>query len=669
MKLDDLTIFLKAVDKTKGVFGKVTKRLDKMGKVGGIITKIMGAIGAAALAGFTAAVAGGRTFNDELTRMSNSINTTTGEADKLYKIIKEGAPATNIDNLGEGLLTLKEGFFDAHAESGPLFDLIKDFGADIDLGLDTPREQLIAFLEVMQELPSDTDRAGAAVANFGGEDAKSIIKIANDAKTLHETIQLLKGVGTLDSFISDIQLQNMEEAKDASNGLDAAWETLSTTAYSLVSPAFELLSKVATKVVEAATTGLRKMGELVGVFDTNDLLPAKTVEQANARLADFSEKITELERKRDEMRKLTTGPGNVAAKTTNLDAQIKELYRQNEATLAVKKQLEAQNTETEQLIAEQKAQREKEQAVAAAQTKGSEVAKATRSAFQNTLESLNTSTTETLFDIMGFDIDELIAKQAALPDLEAKQIRSLMRLDISADQKQQIAELVKTDFANISNAISEQLDVEFLGANLGAKTLDSLRSTISENNATFRSAPIETLTFGTDAANDSVVTLEDSLNSLSGTVGKFADAAGKSNAKTFKSFQTLQIALSTVAAISAAIKAANASSGGGPLAAFAAYASVIGALLGAVSQIKAINMSSSAKPSASIGGGATSAPSNAAIGGTQQAPQQNTQNIQRTVNVNVQGDGNLSADFARQIVEAINENDSGDRIRGDRVAA
>ena len=54
-RLEDLTIFLKEVDNTKSVFGKVQKRMENIGRVAKLVGKAVGAIGALAVAGLTRA--------------------------------------------------------------------------------------------------------------------------------------------------------------------------------------------------------------------------------------------------------------------------------------------------------------------------------------------------------------------------------------------------------------------------------------------------------------------------------------------------------------------------------------------------------------------------------------------------------------------------------------
>lgn len=100
---------------------------------------------------------------------------------------------------------------------------------------------------------------------------------------------------------------------------------------------------------------------------------------------------------------------------------------------------------------------------------------------------------------------------------------------------------------------------------------------------------------------ESAYSTESSLLKVADAFGSIGEASSKGGSKAFKTFQRIQIALSTVAAISAGIKAASkAAEVGGPFAAFAAYASVVGALFGAISAMRSVSAS---------GGGSTSPPS------------------------------------------------------------
>ena len=263
----DLQILLTAVDRTRSAFNSASGRMNAIAKVAKIASKAIAAIGASALAAFSTAAANGQRMFEELDRMGKLLGTNTREADGLVKAIQDFSPGAGIDQVQEALITLQEGFFDAHAESGPLFDLIKDFGANVDLSLDDPRQQLVEFLRALQQLGTETDRVGAIVANFGGEDAKPFLPLARDAGKLQDAIDALSGsISEIPDVISEEDREKLDAHRNSVVELTNAWNLFSQEAFLLISGPLTTINGWLISMTENATRNVTAIGNLINKF-------------------------------------------------------------------------------------------------------------------------------------------------------------------------------------------------------------------------------------------------------------------------------------------------------------------------------------------------------------------------------------------------------------------
>ena len=651
-KVDDLTILLKMVDKTKPAFTSISQRLGKLGKIAGPIGTAFKALGTILVGAFVAATANGKVLFDELNRMSNSINTTTQEADELYKIIREGAPATNLENLGEGLLTLKEGFFDAAAESGPLFDLIKDFGADIDLSLESPRDQLLEFLKAMREIPSTTIRAGAAVANFGGEDAKSIIKITNDTQTLNDTIARLEGtLNDIPDFISQIQLQNMEDAKNASNQLNNAWDSLSVSAYSLVSPALEFISNKLTTLTKWADSATRSFGKMIGVFDIEDLKLPSTIAEANEQLDLYSEKIAKASLQRqaiiEKSKKANKNAGieslfsinnfgnsSSTSSTEAIDAEIEMLFKANQKIFDARKDIISKNEAAQKIITDAKEKRKREQAAIAAR----QLAITEYKSYTKQRDAMNQSAAGKLIDIDFQGIDQLSALRESIPQIERHELLRIMGLDFSEQRKSELGDLAVQNFMDMEDSIARRIQ-EIRRSEQFYSPMDSFDAVAVAGQEAANDDASGLREAATDAQN-----LQSALSAASSAVDGLSNAFGKSKTNA-RAFVAIQQTLALVSAYAAATQAL-AEAKGDPVLRFAAYASVLAQGLAGYTAIKNAS-SSGGLGSGGSGSADAAAPSQRRIA---QAPAPATQQ-QQVVNITIPSSG----DDAKIDVSALND--------------
>ena len=165
----------------------------------------------------------------------------------------------------------------------------------------------------------------------------------------------------------------------------------------------------------------------------------------------------------------------------------------------------------------------------------------------------------------------------------------------------------------------------------------------------------------------SINSINTALNDTASIFGSFAAAAEASGSKSFKTFKKLQVAVATAAAISAIIQvwtAPDIPTYYGKLAASIALGAGLAANL---ASLKSTTISGGGGSSTAIGGGsagATPAQSTATGGDVQQAQT----SAGKDITINIQGNGNYTAEQVEELIDAINENDTGRRISANRVA-
>lgn len=637
-KIDDLTILLKAKDQTSGAFKSLNKRFGKLSGLTRIAVRGMAAFGAAVGAAFSAAVANGATLNDELTRMKNSIGTTAKEADELYKIIREGAPTTNMEQLGEGLLTLKEGFFDARAESGPLFDLVRDFGADIDLGVESPREQLLEFLKAMREIPSATVRAGAAVANFGGEDAKSIITITNDVVLLDQTIERLSGtVRDLPSFITDAQIQRTQEAKDASVSLNNAWDDLSSNLYDLVSPALKRTSERMETFVKWADKATNKARDFLASFG-GDFAPVGITAEST------------LEGINNQMRIITRSIDQNASELATLPKygiswRREELQRENRL---YERQIEYLK-DVRALTGPSGSDDGDGSSVSGSGLgggSGSQVNQAQK-LFETQQKAITGLADNMLLGLGELDLGQAIDKKLGLNALQDKEYLRIMGLDLDDGRKLQLALLLSSQFEGVLEETQKQINQKqgLLGI---VKSMDSIVDGLAANDTDATEAEAErqkALQEQMSLSAAKAQNLQSIMSSAASAVGTLGAAFAKTKNQA-RAYVAIQEILATVAAYSAATQALSDPSSLTPFQKFAAYSAVLARGLAGVAAVRSAGSSLG-------GGGGSSASTTASTAGTRiaQAPaQQDQQQNRQLVNITIQGSTDGKVD-----IEALDE--------------
>ena len=580
-KIDDLTILLKARDQTSGAFKSLNKRFGKMGGLVSKLAKGLVGIGAAAATGFGAAVMRGQEFVSELNSMSIALGLGKREADALYQILKQSNPAAQIDRVKEGVLTLTEAFFDARAESGPLFDLMKDFGADIDFNIEGPREQLAEFLRVMKQIPDETVRVGGAISVLGGDDAKAFLPLIRNVELLDERIgQLTGSIEDIPNIFSEQDIQALERAKLATDELNAEWELFGKTASVIVAPAIETTNSLFATFIRGARQGLRDFLGEIGLVENRDRITQVNDEMAQTRIL-----IDRLNASIERQSNFTGGLYSVqTAKNIELQRQKVADYTNDLSDLGL--ELKALTTPV--------------------------LPNVTAPSIDSPSTSSGLSDSEIRREIEKRKARELAIEEGVVRSLNDERRRRQLQTQLPDDTR-------------LTNILNDERRRQQLQTVLPPEISSEL-----------------------SAANDSVNTFEDSLNSLASSFGTFGNAVGAGNEKAFRSFQQLQIAISTAAAFSAAITAAADPKLQG-FAKLAAYTKVLGVLLGGVAQLKSVRLGGSSA-SASGGGGSTSTTSTATPRIAQAPAQQDQQQNRQLVNITIQGSTDGKVD-----IEALDE--------------
>lgn len=253
-RLDDLTILLNLVDKTKAGFSAVQGRMTKLQKASALLRKTFIGLGAALKATFVAGVANGSRLTDELVTMARQINLTLRETQALFLAVSEADGSANLDNLTEAALTLKERFADAATGAGPLFNLMNDFqGFNLNLGVDNVTQQLANFLEQVGKLPTANDRIFALKEVLGDEDARPFFNVINNTEKLNALIvDLRRNIEDVPDLFSAEDEARIISVKAQSGALAREWKILSVELFALFAPLVELSQLLAEQLVKFA---------------------------------------------------------------------------------------------------------------------------------------------------------------------------------------------------------------------------------------------------------------------------------------------------------------------------------------------------------------------------------------------------------------------------------
>ena len=589
MRLDDLTIFLKAVDQTKRATQSASKNVLSVGNAVKAVAKLFKGLGTIAIASLTGAAANGRQLTTELNSVSRQLDITFQEAQALFLAVQNADSSTNLDNLNEALLSIKERFADAATGAGPLIGLIEDFeGFDLDLGIDNARDQLADFLEQVAQLPNANARIFALKEVIGDEDARPFFNIINNTEKLNTLlVDLRTNVEDVEGVLSDFRVQGIQDANTSTKELNDAWDQFSINTFATFAPALAQITSAMARLVELGSDFITQYNEatltfanfvrtrILGRSEINGGI--ELTERSLARIADLERQAAEEERAARE---------KAAADEIARQKRIQESRRNAIEELKRLNQL-ARDAGREDLVS-------------------------------STVSPITPEQEEIL---------QLLANPPEIaPDSNTSDFGGT---------------IIPDGTGNTSG------DFLFTGSNINPNILDDGNT-----------KALDSIANAGNAANDSIVTLEGSLGTLSNAFGEFANAAGRNNERAFRSFQQLQIALSTAAAITTAIKTASELPPGAGFARVAAYASVLGTLLAGVAQIRSL----SASGSSSVTSPSTSTPNVPATNvGNNAIPVQNQNDGgNREININITGvlgDQQLTT-LAEQIANEINDNDN-----------
>lgn len=595
MRLDDLTIFLKAVDQTKKAIASAKKGIFSLDNAAVLAKKAFLGLGGAITTALVAASRNGGQLTGELLSMSRQINESVQESQALFLSVREADASANLDNLNEALLTLKERFADAETGAGPLLGLMQDFeGFDLDLGVDNARDQLADFLEQVSELDDANQKIFALKEVIGDEDARAFFNMINDTEKLTELLKDLRtDIEDFPGLLNDEQVENVKAAKTAANELSQAWDDFSIKVYALVSPALAAVNTGLTNVVTAATWAIDKLDQF---GDSAKSLFESLKERAG--LADVDSRLF-LPPPLAALNLLTGGGFGDEVSGTDTSPTV------NPHGPSVQAEIQANEAARDESLADEIERRRKEE------------------------EALKRVVAEQK------KLNDLVAKKAAL---EAQELADAREYALQLRSETNAAD---DEILNGAGGLGSQFTLGDLAGGAEAAAERELARIKEE----------------TDAAKASAEGLQDTMRGLGNVFEQFANVSGRSNEKAFKNFQKFQIAMSTAAAVSAAIQTASDLPPGSGFARVGAYLSVLGTLLAGVAQLRSLSVGSGSVTSSGTSTPAPSAPVINA-GNNPAAPQQNTGERTLNINITgVLGDAQLT-ELAAQIAAEFNDNDN-----------
>ena len=714
MRIEDLTIFLNAVDKTKGPFGKLTNRMKAVSAASAAMGKVIGASFGIASTLLVAASANGREFVGQLSNMAKSVAETVPEVQALYNAIQRVEPTAQLDNINEAILTMKERFSDARdAGAGPLIGLIEDFDLNIDLGLDDARLQLANFLEEVSKLPDANAKIFAIKDALGDDDARPFLRtINNTEKTIQLIDELRTSVNDLPDILKPSQINNITDAADASGVLAARWDSFSANVYSVFAPALTFMSTKLAGAFDWASALTVKVGEFFGILNEYSVNPAGSIPEIQAQIADLNMELVDANTELNRLNDLAAanplgGFGSKAAGAArdveNITAAIDEL---NDALGSMSGAASADNplsafggggedqkynNELQKII-----NRENNDAFKALQRQREESARLA-SQQRKEFESLQ----DTIFQVRAeYDSLDLSAIQAfsggsfspdALSQIETDLFKQIASADITNAQRMQAKEFATNRISQLRDeagmAAKAAIDAAenpntalFQQAIYGAQgqreaagveiqtaefeTNMALAKRIGDEFLAFQQASDLAAQTAKDAwltAGSAISTVFDGLKNQIGSYIRITDsmsaaeqkAATVSNKINKKKFEENKLFSRAQAAISAAVGITRALEL--PFPASLAAAAQVAAT--AFAQLRAINKTSFGNPSTSAvgGSGASSNPStSSATGGS--APQQQQQPQRKTTIVLEGRDRNYDADDIQRLVGELKRN-------------
>ena len=643
-RVDDLTIFLRAVDRTRGAFGSVNRRISGFSRLARLATRAAAGIGGALITTLTAAAANGQQVVSELEAMARLLGTSTREADALFEIFREAAPTASIERIREATLTLQEGFFDARTETGPLFDLIRDFGANINLDLDDPRQQLAEFFRVVNQLGLESDRVGAIIANLGGDDARPFLPLARSAEDGARAVQLLQGdIENIANVMSGEAEQSISEYRESVNRLNRSWDNVSESA-------FLATTEGLTPFNNALATGLERLPEFLDFLQT-------TGTELNSFVTPFFEEVTTA---------ANSYFDSIAAGIANLGRQaIPESVRNIFRLLLIDTPVAAFDRVSSLFRDATDAVGEYDDAILRlARDSQPRVIDVTLTA------NAELERTNRLYALGSQEADRLTGSLARL-EQQRREEEAAARIEsgenalsnlVSAGRSENLDSNTVFDptvqlrnqrdsFIEFSNTIEDRARSITGGITSISQAFGLL---FAENSNLSQLGTAEELyNRFADAIESRTDDIFNGISTVSTAFGQLAGAASNlvsEGSEQFERFKQISVAFAQVSAITAAINSARSASFSlNPFAAIAAYLDVGTTLLSGVAALRSISIGDS---STSLPGGSadSTGPANGPIGGVlqQESPQQ-----QREVNVTIDFSGsgsNVFDEFVEEIV-------------------
>ena len=237
---ENVTIIIKAFDKTKGAFGGVNSALNKMGASVGKTSKRIALLGTVAAASFTAITVSNMRAIDGLTKTAKKIGTTTESLSALrYAADISGVQITTLDMaLQRFTRRLAEAAKGTGEAKGALKELNINAKDLMKLPLD---EQMLVLADRFEKVKSSADKVRLAMKLFDSEGVALVNTLGLGAEGMKE---LMQEAETLGLVMSSDAAAGVEDAVDSFTKLKSLFTGMSRQMTAGLAPAIEAISEL-----------------------------------------------------------------------------------------------------------------------------------------------------------------------------------------------------------------------------------------------------------------------------------------------------------------------------------------------------------------------------------------------------------------------------------------
>ncbi len=606
MRLDDLTINLRMVDKTAGAFRSLSSRVRNLEKAFVKVKIAAAAISVAAIAVGTALASVFSNRAPYLDNLGKTADTLGLGVEQLQAFRREAElSGISVDTLDKSLLKMNRNIGEAISGTGAAADALEDLGLDANtLATLNPEEAFTRITDALRDVPTLAQRSSLAMDIFGKKGAE-VLRITGDG--------LSNANDELEEF--GLKLTRVDIA-----GIEAANDAIFKVQQNFTGVKDVLTARLAPVVVAVSNLILDMSKGLVGATEDG---------------ADFATK-------------LVRGFGFIGdAFNGFLDGIDFIRLVINGLELLIADVLISVSDNFSNFIAKFPGGEKLVEAMGIR-----EFAQSMRVESASIIDDIDTISTS---------MNDRFAAGPVSARLEAFYNTALADARLRG---QEIADAVIDGFEAPSTSQIVNVGARDPVTNV-IVGLDAANDPVG---GAFPSTPLEDpevqrLNGITDAA-DNVST---AMEAASGAFDQFGNSAGEGASKAFKAFQATQIAIATVAGISAQIQSLAAIDAPTVFQKVAAYAQIGAIVAGGIASLRAVTIGGGSSSASGSSGALPATPNNTAVGGLAQQTQ--SAQPQRRVTVNITGNGNYTPEQVEEIIEAINDNDSTTQIDSRRIAA